>query len=729
MSTPYQPADAAGPADTTGPAGTAGPTTAPGPAIDPRTGALITATHPHGASADSSAAAALSGDDDAARPTMPSDVSLHDASPRLTPFWRTTLIVLTVVGILLTMNQVFFWNVGGVTVPTNSFLYLLIAVFVPIVFIVTPVRKHVTGEGAAPVRRGVPWYDVLLILAVVGTSVYFAVHGIEIQEYGWQFMAPTLATVLSFVFWALILETLRRAAGPVVLMIAFIFSVYPLFAGVIPLAFLQGISYDLPTLATVHTMGVDSVLGLPLQTAGTILVGFLLFGVVLQHTGGADFFHELSMAVFGRYRGGSAKVAVASSAAMGMMSGSAVSNVLTTGPMTIPAMKRSGFSARVAGAVEATASSGGSITPPIMGTAAFLMVSFVGVPYTTILVAATIPAILYYLGIFLQIDGYAAQRGLRGTPKNLLPRARHALAMGWPYLGALAVLTVLLFTTDSEAQVPYWVVAILLLIALVKPSVTFGPRQWVDMGVDVGKTLAQIVGIIAGVGLILGGLTATGVALSLSRDLVALVGDNVVLILIAGAVVCFILGMGLTISAAYVFLAIVMVPAVTALGVDPIAAHLFVIYWASVSYITPPVGLAAFAAAGISKATPMATCFSAMKLGAVKYVVPFGFALNPALVAQGEPVHIALAFLSSLVAVYAIAAAMGGWLTFVERQLPVHLRVVLAVGGFMMFLPGALVTLVGLALVVAAAVVARAGKPRDVVDPETGEINRVARQA
>ena len=151
----------------------------------------------------------MNGGDDAAQPTMPSDVSLHDASPRLTPFWRSLVIVLTVVGVLLTMNQVFFWNVGGVTIPTNSFLYLLIAVFVPIVFIVTPIRKRAPGS-AARQRRGVPWYDVLLLLAVVGTSAYFAVHGIEIQEYGWQYMAPTLATVLSFVFWALILETLRR---------------------------------------------------------------------------------------------------------------------------------------------------------------------------------------------------------------------------------------------------------------------------------------------------------------------------------------------------------------------------------------------------------------------------------------------------------------------------------------------------------------------------------------
>ena len=704
MSSPYQPGDAAA-------------------ARNPRTGAAVLASPPH----DS---ARTSGDDDAAAsPTMPSDVALHDANPRLTPFWRTVVIVLTVAGILLTMNQVFFWNAGGLAVLTNSFLYLLIAAFVPIVFITTPVRKRAPGATVTGrERRGVPWYDVALILILMGSCAYFAANGVRMQEYGWQFIAPPLATVLSFVFWLLILETLRRAAGWIVLVVALLFSVYPLFAGVIPLSFLQGISYDLPTLAQVHTMGVDSVLGLPLQTAGTILVGFLLFGVVLQHTGGADFFHELSMALFGRYRGGSAKVAVASSAAMGMMSGSAVSNVLTTGPMTIPAMKRSGFSARVAGAVEATASSGGSITPPIMGTAAFLMVSFVGVPYTTILVAATIPAILYYLGIFFQIDGYAAQRGLRGTAKHLLPRARGALLQGWPYLGALAVLTILLFTTDSEAQVPYWVVAILLVIALVKPGVTFGPRQWLDMGVDVGKTLAQIVGIIAGVGLILGGLTATGVALSLSRDLVALVGDNVVLILIAGAVVCFVLGMGLTISAAYVFLAIVMVPAVTALGVDPIAAHLFVIYWASVSYITPPVGLAAFAAAGISKASPMATCFAAMKLGAVKYVVPFGFALNPALVAQDSPGHILLAFVFSLVAVYAIAGAMGGWLTFVERQLSIPLRVVLAVGGFLMFLPGLTVTLIGLALVVIAATAARLGKARPVTDPETGEITRVPRE-
>lgn len=635
------------------------------------------------------------------------DTENDPVNARLTTPWRIVIVVLTLLGLLITMNQVFFWNLFDLAVLTNSFLYLLSVCFLPIVLIVQPLRK--TPQAWA--KPGVPWYDVVLLLIFIGSGIYFAVNGINIAEYGWAFVSPVTATVLSYVFWLLVLEVLRRAAGWIVAGLALAVSLYPVIAGDLPIAFLQGITYDINTLATVHVMGAESILGLPLQTAGTILVGFLLFGVVLQHTGGADFFHDLSTALFGRYRGGSAKVAVASSAAMGMMSGSAVSNVLTTGPMTIPAMIKSGFSKKTAGAVEATASSGGSITPPIMGTAAFLMVSFVGVPYTQIIVAAAIPAFLYFLGIFIQIDGYAAMRGLRGTPKSLLPRASAAVIAGWPYLAALAMLTVMLFTTGSEAQVPFWVVGLLILIAIIKPSLRFGPKEIGEMLLDLGKTLGQIIGIIAGVGLILGGLSATGVALSLSRDLVALVGENVVLILIAGALACFVLGMGLTISAAYVFLAIVMVPALTTLGVDPIAAHLFVIYWASVSYITPPVGLAAFAAAGISKASPMGTCVEAMRLGAVKYIVPFGFALNPALVAQAPAGEIAVAALASIVAVTALACGFSGWLIVVDTRLSWLFRIPLLVGGFMMFLPQPTVTISGLvivALVVALAwVVAR----------------------
>lgn len=622
-------------------------------------------------------------------------------NPRLTWFWRTVVITLTVIGIILSMNQVFFWNLGGLAILTNTYLYLLLACFLPIVYIVWPLQKE-NDDVARTKAAGVPWYDAGIAVLTVASCLYFAVNGVDIQEYGWEFIPPLPATILSFVLWGIVLEALRRSSSWIVAVLALTLSLYPLVAEGIPFAILQGISYDLQTLAQVHAMGPESILGLPLETVGSILIGFLLFGIVLQHTGGADFFHQLSMAIFGKYRGGSAKVSVGSSATLGMMSGSAVSNVLTTGPMTIPAMRKSGFSPRMAGAVEATAASGGSITPPIMGTVAFLMVSFVGVSYTEVLIAAAIPAVLYFLCIFLQIDGYAARQGLTGTPQEFLPRISAALISGWPYIAALIVLTIMLFGTGSEGQIPYWIVGALLFIAFIKPGVNFGPREFTTMLLDAGKTLGQIIGLIAGVGLILGGLSATGVALSLSRDLVALVGDNLILVLIAGAVICFVLGMGLTISAAYVFLAIVLVPAVTALGVDPIAAHLFVIYWASVSYITPPVGLAGFAAASISKASAMATCFSAMKLGAAKYIVPFGFALNPALVAQGTVTEVLTAFLLSLVAVVGIASAINGWFPVVEHQLGWAARLFLGAAGILLFLPMLWTAVTGLALTAAA---------------------------
>ncbi|WP_291479683.1 TRAP transporter permease [Corynebacterium sp.] len=641
---------------------------------------------------------------DSTLPTLTIDETAGEpVNPRLTLPWKVVVVVLTLTGIGTTMNQVFFWNLFGVALPTNSFLYLISACFLPLVIVFSPAAPRKAAKTPPDeVRCGVPWYDVLLIAVFIACALWFCARGTQIAEYGWALVAPTSASVLSFVYWALVVEVLRRAAGPIVAGLAFAVSLYPLVADVIPVGFLQGITYDPVTLAQTHVMGSDSINGLPLDTAATILVGFMLFGIVLQHTGGAAFFNDLAMSIFGKYRGGSAKVSVGSSAAMGMMSGSAVSNVLTTGPMTIPAMIKSGFSPKTAGAVEATASSGGSITPPVMGTAAFLMVSFIGVPYTEVLIAAALPAFLYFLGIFLQVDGYAARRRLTGTPKDQLPRFGRALVEGWPYITSIALLTLMLVLTPSEAQVPYWITALLIGIAVVRPSIPFGPRQVVAMVLDAGKSLGQIIGIIAGVGLILGGLSATGVALSLSRDLIVLVGENLLPILIAGALACFILGMGLTISAAYVFLAIVMAPAVTALGVEPIAAHLFIIYWASVSYITPPVGLAAFAAASISKASPMGTCVEAMKFGAVKYVVPFGFVLNPAIVAQGSVAEIAVAAVTSVVAVFALSAAFSGYLQFVEARVAVPFRVLLGAGGFLVFLPQWPVTLAGLAAVAVA---------------------------
>ena len=621
----------------------------------------------------------------------------------------------TVIGVLVAMNQAFFWNPFGVSLLRNGYLYYVLACFLPLVFLTLPVYKGAKLKKPA-------WYDVTLFLLTTAVCVYFGINAENIVNLGWDFMAPLAAQVSSLILWAVVLEALRRAAGLVVTIIALGFSVYPMFAGNVPVGFLRGIQSDFMSTAQQHAMGLDSILGLPLQAAAGILIGFLLFGVVLQKTGGATFFFDMAQSLFGRRRGGSAKVSMVSSASLGMLSGSALSNVLTTGPLTIPAMKKAGFSARYAGGVEATASSGGSITPPIMGAAAFLMVSFVGVPYAQIALAAAIPAFLYFLGIFLQIDGYSAKKGLKGLPKSELPKLRDVLAVGWPYLGALVGLVLLLVVQKNESQAPYWVIAFLLLVSALKKSDGLTPRKFFGLLVSGGQTLAEIFGIIAGVGLIIGGLSMTGVSLSLAGELVTLVGENVLLILIAGALTSFVLGMGMTISAVYVFLAIVMAPALTALGVNVIAAHLFVIYWASVSYITPPVALASFAAASIAKAPPMATSFSAMKLGAVKYIIPFCFALNPALVAQAPLPQIVLAFVGSVIGVYILACSFEGWLIGFEKRMPIIARAVGGVAGVLLMLPGTPSTSAGAGLLLVSIALTYAMKAVWVVPTVSGDL-------
>ncbi|WP_019159074.1 TRAP transporter permease [Brevibacterium senegalense] len=626
-------------------------------------------------------------------------------SQRVNRGTKVVVIVLTVAGVLIALNQAFFWNPGGFSLMQNSYLYYILACFLPIVFLCYPIAKSLED-------KPLPFYDSALAALVFATCAYLGYNGETIITMGWDYSAPTLATVASFVLWATVLEGLRRTAGLVVTIIALLFSLYPLFAASIPISFMRGLSFDLKTTAQIHALGADSILGLPLQVGGSILVGFLMFGVALQRTGGAGFFFDLAQAAFGRFRGGSAKVSVISSGFMGMMSGSAVSNVLTTGPMTIPAMKRSGFSGKYSAGIEATASTGGTITPPIMGTAAFLMVSFVGVPYAEIALAAAIPAALYFLGIFVQIDAYSAKSGLRGLQQSLLPRIGRVLLTGWPYLAALVGLIAILMVYQNEVQAPYFVIAFLLFVEIVKFALSHDLRKTPGLIYEFlfssGKTIGEIIGIIAGVGLIVGGLSMTGVSLSLARELVAAVGGSMILILIAGAITSFVLGMGMTVSAVYVFLAIVMAPALVQLGINPIAAHLFVIYWATVSYITPPVALASFAAANIAKTPPMSTSLIAMRLGAVKYIIPFAFVFNPALLAQdASGLEIAYTFVFAIIGVFFLGCAFEGWFIGVERRMHAITRVVLAAAGLASLAPELVSSLTGLAVGAAVMVLTR----------------------
>lgn len=619
------------------------------------------------------------------------------STPRYGKAWATTIVALTVIGVLLTASQVFFWSPIGRTLLTNEYLYLVLAIFLPIVFITQPISGKSTGR--------LPWYDIVLAGLAMALNLYFAINAQNVINFGWDYAAPNVAIVIAYAHWLLTLEALRRAAGLIVTILAGAFSLFPLITAEVPVSFLQGMDFDLNGTAIMHVMGSESILGLPLQTAAGILIGFLLFGVVLQRTGGAEFFNDFAQSIFGTQRGGAAKVSVVSTTAFGMMSGSAVSNVLTTGPMTIPAMKRSGFSPKYAASVEATASSGGSVTPPIMGAAAFLMVAFVGVPYVEIAVAAIIPAVLYYVGIFVQVDAYSAKSNLKGLPRADLPKLWSVLKLGWPYIAALVGLMAILIVYQREAQAPFILVAVILAYAMLRRRNRVTPTDLFGILHIAGKTIAEIIGIIAGVGLIIGSLSMTGVSLSLSSELVNLVGGNLLLMLIAGAVVSFVLGLGMTVSAVYVLLAIVLAPALVALGIEPIAAHLFVIYWATVSYITPPVALASFAAAGIAGSKPIPTSLTSMRLGMVKYIIPFAFALNPALVGQGDLGTILLSFGLSLIGVFMMACGFEGYAVGIEKRLPVLMRIIAVVAGFMIMLPETTTSIGGLAVAVVLGVI------------------------
>ncbi|MDQ0269672.1 TRAP transporter permease [Cytobacillus purgationiresistens] len=597
---------------------------------------------------------------------------------RLNSFWKIVIVISTAIGIFLSVNMLFYLELFGINPIQNAYLIFLLSCFLPIAFIIFPAKKT---------HLSVKWYDILFFAITMIITFYIGLNGERIITEGWDWTAPIIPTIFSILLWALLLEALRRTGGLVLSAICLVISLYPLIASNIPIGFLQGQSYDFLTLARNHIMSSNSVFGIAYTTIGNLLLGFLVFGVVITRTGGGDFFFNLALSLFGRTRGGSAKVAVVGSAFFGMLSGSAVSNAVTIGAMTIPAMKKTGYKPHYAAAIEATASTGGTITPPIMGSAAFIMASFIGVPYYQIALAAAVPAFLYYWGLYIQIDGYAAKNKLKGMPKSEIPSFWKTLKEGWYYIFAILIMIFFLAVLNSEGQAPYYASAVLLIIAMIKKQTRMNKQQFLDMFVEMGKVLTDIVVIIAGVGFIVGALSATGVSFSFSRELVAAAGDNTFLILIGGALTCFILGMGMTVSAVYVFLAIIMAPALVAVGVDPIAAHLYVVYWATVSYITPPVALAAFATASIAGASPMKTAFQSVQLGSVKFIIPFFMIYNPAiLIGRGDPMDTVISIILAIIGISVIAFALEGYLLGAGELKAVE-RIFLFILGLFMFVP------------------------------------------
>ena len=594
--------------------------------------------------------------------------------------WMIILFTLAAIG--MAINQLFNLRIGGYSFLEGMYLYVLAGLFLSLTFI--------TFRAWGPASPRVPWYDWVLAAATVGVTGFFVATAGQSLDSGWEYAAPQNAVWASIALYLLILEGTRRAGGLVLFGIVLVFSLYPTFAEHVPDP-LNGFTQPFTDVIPYFMISSEASFGIPMRAFGNLVIGFILFGAVLQFTGGGKFFNNLAMALVGGYRGGAAKVSIFASGFMGSMSGSVISNVLTTGAVSIPAMKKTGFSARYAAATEACASTGGVLMPPIMGATAFVIASWLSRPYVEIMLAATIPSILYFFGLFVQIDAYSARRGLKGLPREDRPRVLATLKEGWLYITVFALLIYLMVAFRWETTAPFYAVALLLVVNQFRAADRVSWDGFLNIIVSVGRTLSELVAVLLGIGMIVGAFQATGLTGPLANELVYMAGNSMPMLLIMGAVTSFIFGMGMTVTAWYIFLAGVLAPALVQAGLNELAVHLFILYWGMVSFITPPVALGAFAAASMAGANAFKTGFEAMRLGGVIYVVPFFFVLNPALIGQGPPMEVAVVLACALVGVWFIASALQGYVSFVgplhSSWLSLAMRFVLFFAGLMVAAP------------------------------------------
>lgn len=544
-------------------------------------------------------------------------------------FYKPIVISLFLFGILLSILQIFFILASfGISFFEINYFYALFSAFLPPVFLYFPAHKKYQKDI-------IPFYDFILFVVSLLGLLYFSCHGFTLFSEGWMFIAPLFPTVLGIIILLLALEAIRRAAGSAFFIISIFFLFFPVFAASLPPP-LTGLEFSFLKTMRLHSMGTESLLGIPIKVIGTLLIGFIIFGAAMAETGGGKFFLNFSFSLLGHMRGGPAKVAVIASGIFGSLSGSVVSNVLTTGCMTIPAMKKLGYPPHYAGAIEACASTGGVLAPPVMGATAFIMAMFLNIPYLWVAISAAIPSFLYYAGLLLQVDAYAAKKNIKGFPREDLPSLKKTVREGWYYIFAFFLLIWFVAYLRLEAQAPFYATGALIVLSMIRKETRFNKNTLIRFIENVGKILSELTATLCGVSFIIGSLTITGVSSAFASEMVRLAGGNLYVLLVFCAITSLILGTGMTITACYVFLALMVGPVLIDLGINPIAAHLFILYFGMVSYITPPVAIGSFAAASLAEAPAMKTGFYAMRLGIVTFFIPFFFVLNPSLVLQSN---------------------------------------------------------------------------------------------
>ena len=565
-----------------------------------------------------------------------------------------------------------------------------------------------------PAKKGdervnhMPWYDIVLLIAGPGAYFFYAVNAQNVVQMSARVMQNDLYMIIGLIGILALVELCRRCVGLPILCVAGVLLVYTFFN-------LGGSAdFKMTLYQVIRTMfyTFNGIFGGPISVCAKFIVVFIIFGAFLERTGIAQFFINLANAVAGAAPGGPAKVAVISSALCGMVSGSSVGDTVTTGSVTIPMMKKTGYKPEFAGAVEAAASTGGQIMPPIMGAAAFLMAEFTGEPYGTIAMRAILPAVLYFTGIYIAVHLEAKKLGLKGIPREQLPRVRQLLPK--IYLLAPLVLLVVMVSTNMYTMAFSAAIAIVAAVAvgLVNNVVEIASKSsnredFLTFGkiidaLEGGAKGSITVAVACGVaGIISGCITVTGLASKLLSTIVSLSGGHMIIALALTMLCCIVLGMGVPTTANYCIMAATCAPILMdpSIGVTKMAAHFFVFYFGIVADITPPVALAAYAGSAIAKADPMKTGFNATKLAIAAFIVPYIFAFSPQMlfVDVTGAFQVVQICISALLGIFGVAAALNG---FLYRPIPALLRVAMAVGGLGMMIPGTATDIAGFVLVV-----------------------------
>ncbi|WJQ10194.1 TRAP transporter permease [Geobacillus stearothermophilus] len=573
------------------------------------------------------------------------------------------------------------------TLPKQILLSIHLGFALSLIFLLFPARKRNLR------RSNVGIVNIMLSLLSIGVGAYLPLMLDDIvQRIG--IMTPLDFTV-GLVAILLVLEATRRAVGLPITIIASLFLLYAYFGPYMP-GFLAHRGVDLEGLVKTMFFTTEGIFGTPLYVSATYIFVFLLFGAFLVKTGVGEYFNDLALVVAGKRIGGPAKVAVFSSALQGTISGSSVANVVTSGAFTIPMMKRLGYGKEFAGAVEATSSTGGQLMPPVMGAAAFLMVEFIGgISYWEIAKAAAIPAILYFAGIWMMTHFEAKRIGLRGLTEDEMPNRKEVLAKLY-LLVPIVVVIVLLMSGMSVMRAALWSIVAIIVVSGLKKETRLGWRDIIDALVDGARSALSVAAATAAAGIIVGVVTKTGLGLKMANGLIDLSNGVLLLTLFFTMLTSLILGMGSPTTANYVITSTIAAPAIIASGVPELAAHLFVFYFGIVADITPPVALAAFAAAGISGGSPLRTGVIATKLAISAFIIPYMFVLSPALLMIDTTVpYLIWVVFSAFIGMLAISAGMIG---FWYRKLNILERAMAVVTGLLLIYPEKISDIVGLVL-------------------------------